>query len=338
MANDTVHIYKKEYLGSNAVLILTYSHCFLRVVLAIHLSRKLLQTNIVVNKKEGLIGMNQLCVVGSGTMGRGIAYTAAINNFKVTLNDVSEEALAKAREYIEWTLEKSGEKGFIDSSRIYEMKEKITYTTDMASAAKGADIVIEAVFENIELKIDIFKKLDELCAEHTVLATNTSTMSPTEIGAATNRPEKCIAMHFFNPVHKMKLIEIIRGLDTSDKTVQIAKQVGEKLGKETVEVNEFPGFVTSRMNCLIGNEAMNMLMEGVASAEDIDKAIKLGLNHPMGPLELADLVGLDSRLRNVEYLHRMLGEKFRPSPILVKYVKAGRLGKKSGQGFYKYNG
>ena len=281
--------------------------------------------------------MIRMCVVGAGTMGRGIAYTAAVNDLKITLNDVSEETLTRAREYIDLTLERSAEKGYIDSSKLYEMKDNIIYTTDMEKAVQEVDIVIEAVFENIELKINIFKKLDELCPEHTILATNTSTMSPTEIGAATNRPDKCIAMHFFNPVHKMKLIEIIRGLDTSDETVQTAKRVGEKLGKETVEVNEFPGFVTSRMNCLIGNEAMNMLMEGVASAEDIDKAIKLGLNHPMGPLALADLVGLDSRLRNMEYLHSTLGEKFRPSPILAKYVKAGRLGKKSGQGFYEYN-
>jgi 3-hydroxybutyryl-CoA dehydrogenase len=161
-------------------------------------------------------------------------------------------------------------------------------------------------------------------------------MSPTEIAAATGRPDQCIAMHFFNPVHRMKLIEVIRGLDTSDATVEVVKQVAEKLGKVTVEVNEFPGFVTSRMNCLIGNEAMNMLMEGVASAEDIDKALKYGLNHPMGPLELADLVGLDSRLRNMEYLYHQLGEKYRPSPLLVKYVKAGRLGRKSGRGFFEY--
>ena len=186
----------------------------------------------------------------------------------------------------------------------------------------------------MELKVNIFKQLDELAPAHAILATNTSTMSPTEIGAATNRPEKTIAMHFFNPVHRMKLIEIIRGIDTSDETYEIVKNVSEKMGKETVEVNEFPGFVTSRMNCLIGNEAMNMLMEGVASAEDIDTALKLGLNHPMGPLEMADLVGLDSRLRNMEYLYHNLGEKYRPSPLLVKYVKAGRLGRKSGQGFY----
>ena len=147
------------------------------------------------------------------------------------------------------------------------------------------------------------KRLRNLHQQHAILATNTSTMSPTEIGATTKKPDQFVAMHFFNPVHRMKLIEIIRGMDTSDETVEIVRQVSEKMGKETVEVNEFPGFVTSRMNCIIGNEAMNMLMEGVASAEDIDKAIKLGLNHPMGPLEMADLVGLDSRLRNMEYLY-----------------------------------
>lgn len=188
----------------------------------------------------------------------------------------------------------------------------------------------------MELKIDLFKQIDELAPAHAILATNTSTMSPTEIGASTRRANQFVAMHFFNPVHRMKLIEIIRGIDTSDETVSIIKAVSEKMGKETVEVNEFPGFVTSRMNCLIGNEAINMLMEGVASAEDIDKAIKLGLNHPMGPLEMADLVGLDSRLRNMEYLYYNLGEKYRPSPLLVKYVKAGRLGRKSGRGFYNY--
>src|SRR5690625_4266312 len=153
----------------------------------------------------------------------------------------------------------------------------------------------------MDIKIEVFKKLDQYCKVDTILATNTSTMSPTEIGAQTSRPDKVIAMHFFNPVHKMKLVEIIRGLDTSDDTVEKIKSVAIQLNKETVEVNEFPGFVTSRMNCMIGNEAMNLLMEGVATAEDIDKAMRLGLNHPMGPLELADLVGLDTRLRNMEY-------------------------------------
>lgn len=280
--------------------------------------------------------MGNVTVVGSGIMGRGIAYTAAISGFNVVLNDVNEENLKKAQLYIERELIKTAERGYLTSKQVEIAMTNLNYTAELEEAAREADIVIEAVFELMDIKIDVFKKLDVICPEHTILATNTSTMSPTEIAAQTNRPDKCVAMHFFNPVHKMKLIEIIRGLETSDETVAKVKDIGAKLGKETVEVNEFPGFVTSRMNCLIGNEAMNMLMEGIASAEDIDKAMKLGLNHPMGPLELADLVGLDSRLRNMEYLYKTLGEKYRPSPLLIKYVKAGRLGRKSGTGFYNY--
>lgn len=280
--------------------------------------------------------MKQFAVIGSGTMGRGIAYVAALGDFQVHVHDVSEEALAKAKDYIEKEMRKSAERGFLDPAKAERALENIIYTTSMEEAVKQADIVVEAVFELMEIKVEIFKQLDALCPPLTVLATNTSTMSPTEIAAQTSRPDKCVAMHFFNPVHKMKLIEIVRGLETADETVAIARDVAARLGKETVEVNEFPGFVTSRMNCLIGNEAMNMLMEGVASAADIDKAMKLGLNHPMGPLELADLVGLDTRLRNMEYLYKTLGEKYRPCPLLIKYVKAGRLGRKSGAGFYDY--
>lgn len=280
--------------------------------------------------------LKNIAVIGAGIMGRGIAYVGALGGFQVHLVDLNSETLDQAQRYIEQGMRKSAERGFVDSARVEKALSQIKYTSSIEEASQQADIAIEAVLENIELKIDIFKKLDQHCPAHTILATNTSTMSPTEIASQTSRPEKCVAMHFFNPVHKMKLIEIIRGLETSDETVQIAREVGTRLGKETVEVNEFPGFVTSRMNCLIGNEAMSMLVEGVASAEDIDKALKLGLNHPMGPLELADLVGLDTRLRNMEYLYQTLGEKYRPSPILLKYVKAGRLGKKSGKGFYDY--
>lgn len=281
--------------------------------------------------------MKNFSVIGSGVMGRGIAYTAALGGYMVTLNDINEAALDNAKQYIEKEMNKSAERGYVSAETVEAALGNINYTTDFDAAAENADVVVEAVLENMDLKIDVFKRLDEKCPSHTLLATNTSTMSPTEIGAQLSRPDKFLAMHFFNPVHKMKLIEIIRGLDTSDETVALAQEVGEKLGKQTVEVNEFPGFVTSRMNCLIGNEAMNMLMEGVASAEDIDKALKLGLNHPMGPLELADLVGLDTRLRNMEYLYQTLGEKYRPCPLLIKYVKAGRLGRKSGAGFYNYN-
>ncbi|MEH7416474.1 3-hydroxyacyl-CoA dehydrogenase [Neobacillus drentensis] len=281
--------------------------------------------------------MNHITVIGGGTMGRGIAYTAALAGFEVTLQDISNESIENAREYIEALLKKNVEKGYVQFEQGVDAKKNLSYTTELQEAVSQTDLVIEAALEIMELKISIFKQLDELAPAHAILATNTSTMSPTEIAAATGRPDQCIAMHFFNPVHRMKLIEVIRGLDTSDATVEMVKQVAEKLGKVTVEVNEFPGFVTSRMNCLIGNEAMNMLMEGVASAEDIDKALKYGLNHPMGPLELADLVGLDSRLRNMEYLYHQLGEKYRPSPLLVKYVKAGRLGRKSGRGFFDYS-
>lgn len=280
--------------------------------------------------------VKEIAVIGSGTMGRGIAYAAALAGFQVKLQDISQDAVDAAGQYIVREIGKSVEKGFITGYQGDQALQNMRYTTDLIEAVKSADVVIEAVLELMELKIDIFKKLDEYAPKHAILATNTSTMSPTEIAACTSRPEQCVAMHFFNPVHKMKLVEIIRGLDTSNDTVAVVKQVSEQMGKQTVEVNEFPGFVTSRMNCLIGNEAMNMLMEGVASAEDIDKAMKLGLNHPMGPLELADLVGLDSRLRNMEYLYKNLGEKYRPSPILVKYVKAGRLGRKNGRGFYDY--
>lgn len=280
--------------------------------------------------------MKKAAVIGAGIMGRGIAYSLSLNGYQVKLNDVSIDTLKDAELKIKQDLKKSSEKGYITANDIEKSLENISFSTNLKNSVENADFVIEAVLEDINLKIDIFQNLDNYCKSDTILATNTSTMSPTEIGAATSRPDKVVAMHFFNPVHKMKLIEVVRGLDTSDETVEAVKKIAANLNKEVAEVNEFPGFVTSRMNCLIGNEAMNMLMEGVASAKDIDKAMKFGLNHPMGPLELADLVGLDSRLRNMEYLYQTLGEKYRPSPLLIKYVKSGRLGKKSKAGFYNY--
>ncbi|EKB45174.1 3-hydroxybutyryl-CoA dehydrogenase [Solibacillus isronensis B3W22] len=280
--------------------------------------------------------MKTISVIGAGVMGRGIAYSAALANFNVTLHDISEQSLQNAKEQIEKDLNKSIDRGYANEEDRQPIAN-IQYTTSLEEAGQKADLVIEAVLEDMALKIEVFQKLDQLCPPHTILATNTSTMSPTEIGAQTKRASQTIAMHFFNPVPRMKLVEVVRGLDTSDETYEKVKQAALQMNKEVVEVNEFPGFVTSRMNCLIGNEAMNMLMEGVASAEDIDKALKLGLNHPMGPLELADLVGLDSRLRNMQYLYETLGEKYRPCPLLTKYVKAGKLGRKSGEGFYKYD-
>ena len=279
--------------------------------------------------------ITNITVVGAGIMGRGIAYTAAISGYNVRLQDISNNSLQAASRELQSMAQKSLERNFITLEQ-QRLVQDIIYTDSLEQSVLNSDLVIEAVVEKMDVKSQIFNELDQLCDAHTILATNTSALSPTEIGAQTKRPDKVVAMHFFNPVHKMKLIEIIRGLDTSDETVRIVQDVARRMGKESVEVNEFPGFVTSRMNVLIGNEAMNMLMEGVASAEDIDRALKLGLNHPMGPFEMGDLVGLDTRLRTLEYLHKTLGEKYRPSPLLVKYVKAGRLGRKTGKGVYTY--
>ena len=278
-----------------------------------------------------------MAVIGAGTMGRGIVHAAALGGFRVTLQDVDSGVLEGALEGIQKEMQKAVERDRIDEGEMRGGLERISPTESLEEAVKEADLVIEAVPEEMELKLEIFGRLDKLCPERAVLATNTSTMSPTEIAAATSRPERCIAMHFFNPAHKMKLVELVRGLETADETVEAARDVAERMGKETVEVEEFPGFVTSRINCLVGNEAMNMLVEGVASAPDIDKALRLGLGYPMGPLELADLVGLDARLRNLEHLHQTLGEKYRPSPLLYKLVAAGHYGRKSGRGIYEYD-
>ena len=280
--------------------------------------------------------VEKIAVVGAGVMGRGIAHAGVLGGFDVSLHDVDKGTLENAASSIEKEMRKAVEKGKLEEGEMHEALNRISTAEDLEEAVSGAGLVIEAVLEKMDLKLDLFKRFDGLCEPETVLATNTSTMSPTEIAAATDGPGRCIAIHFFNPAHRMKLVELVRGVETTDETVDVARGVAERMGKETVEVNEFPGFVTSRINCLVGNEAMNMLVEGVASAPDIDKALMLGLGYPMGPLELADLVGLDTRLRNLEYLHEMLGEKYRPSPLLRKRVGAGHLGKKSGRGIYQY--
>jgi len=282
------------------------------------------------------MGVKKICVFGAGLMGRGIAHVGALGGLEISLRDVEDGILKDAFSTIEKNLRKGVALGKVKEEEMVSALAKIELTTDLNKAVKDADLVIEAIPEVMELKIEVFQELDKLCPKHTVLATNTSGLSISEIAFATNRPDLVIGMHFFNPVHLMRLVEIIRGLETSESTYKIAEEVSKRMGKETVEVDESPGFVTTRMNAVIGNEAFYMLQEGVATAENIDKALKLGLNHPMGPFEMADLVGLDTRLRVLENLHKKLGEKYRPSPLLVKYVKAGRLGRKVGKGIYEY--
>ena len=277
-----------------------------------------------------------VAVIGAGIMGRGIAHVAALGGFQTVLNDVSDELLQKAQSRIRQDLHKAVSIGKLTDSDMDAALARLTLDNNLERAAESAELVIEAVPEKMELKLDIFSRLDQACANQAVLASNTSSLSITEMAAATRRPHQFIGMHFFNPVHKMKLVEIIRGLETDDDTFAIAETVSRKMGKDTVQVKESPGFVTSRINALIGNEAFYMLQEGISSARDIDKALKLGLNHPMGPFEMIDLVGLDTRLSILNFLHQTLGEKYRPCPLLVEYVKAGRLGKKVGKGVYEY--
>jgi 3-hydroxybutyryl-CoA dehydrogenase len=284
------------------------------------------------------VTLETVAVIGSGLMGRGIAYCAAAGGFTTALHDVSAEALERALVRIRADLDEGVARGKLQAPEAKAALERISLEPELEGAVRGADFVIEAVPEDMALKLATFARLDALCAEGVVLASNTSALSVTEIAAATRRPERVLGMHFFNPVPKMKLVEIVRALDTADAAIAATAEVAGRMGKETVVVKESPGFITSRINAMIGNEAFFMLQEGVATAADIDKAVKLGLNHPMGPFEMADLVGLDTRLAVLEFLHRSLGEKYRPAPLLVQHVKAGRLGKKVGRGVYDYGG
>jgi 3-hydroxybutyryl-CoA dehydrogenase len=280
--------------------------------------------------------VNTIAVIGAGIMGRGIAHAAALGGYRTILEDLLPAALRKAETEIRANLDKAIELGKVTANDADSAFQRIEFAGSVEQAAREADLVIEAVPEELESKIEIFTLLDKLCRPSTILASNTSSLSVTEVASVTYRARKCVGMHFFNPVHKMKLLEIVRALETDDDTIATAVEVGKRMGKETVVIKESPGFITSRINAMIGNEAFYMLQEGVASAGDIDKALKLGLNHPMGPFELVDLVGLDTRLSILEYLHKSLGEKYRPAPLLVQYVKAGRLGRKSGRGVYEY--
>lgn len=277
-----------------------------------------------------------VAVIGAGIMGRGIAHAAALGGYRTILEDLLPNALRKAETEIRANLDKAVELGKIKTADADAAFARIEFAGSVDQAAREADLVIEAVPEEMESKIEIFTLLDKICRPSTILASNTSSLSITEIASVTYRAKKCVGMHFFNPVHKMKLLEIVRALETDADTLAAVVEVGKRMGKEVVVVKEAPGFITSRINAMIGNEAFYMLQEGIATPEDIDKALKLGLNHPMGPFELVDLVGLDTRLHILEYLHKTLGEKFRPCPLLAQYVKAGRLGCKSGRGVYEY--
>ena len=277
-----------------------------------------------------------VAVIGAGIMGRGIAHAAALGGYRTILEDLLPNALRKAETEIRANLDKAVELGKVDASDADAVLSRLEYAGSVDQAARDADLVVEAVPEEMESKIEIFTTLDKICRPGTILASNTSSLSVTEIASVTYRAKKCVGMHFFNPVHKMKLLEVVRALETDDETVSAVIEVGRRMRKEVVVIRESPGFVTSRINAMIGNEAFYMLQEGVASAADIDRALRLGLNHPMGPFELVDLVGLDTRLHILEYLHKSLGEKFRPCPLLVQYVKAGRLGRKSGRGVFEY--
>ena len=280
--------------------------------------------------------MKTITVLGAGTMGHGIAHAAIAGGYVTWMYDVSDAAVGKGRSAIEAIVKKGVELGKVSAADADAMMRRLMPTSSLDQALADADFIIEAAPEKIDLKLALFREIERLAPAAAVIASNTSALSITEMAGSLETPSRVAGMHFFNPVHKMKLIEIVQALETSPATLEAVDTVSRAMGKETVLVRESPGFITTRVNASIGNEAFYMLMEGVASARDIDKALKLGLNHPMGPFELVDLVGLDTRLSILEYLHRSMGEKYRPCPLLAQYVKAGRLGRKVGRGVYDY--
>jgi len=282
------------------------------------------------------MAITRIAVLGAGTMGHGIAHAAMSAGYDTVLFDIAQSMLDKGQGAIRGIVQKGVELGKVSAPDGEAALQRLTLSTSLAESVRGAGMVIEAIPEKIDLKLATFSEVEKHAPEDSILATNTSALSITEIAAVLQRPSRMAGMHFFNPVHRMKLVEIVRALESSQQTLDAIAEVAAKMGKETVLVRESPGFVTSRINAMIGNEAFYMLQEGVASARDIDKALKLGLNHPMGPFELVDLVGLDTRLSILQYLHRTLGEKFRPCPLLEQHVKAGRLGRKVGKGVYDY--
>ena len=282
------------------------------------------------------MNVKRIAVLGAGTMGHGIAHAAAAAGFDAAMYDVTRAAVEKGRASIEQILRKGVDLGKVTAADADAALARLSVSDHIADVLAGADFVIEAAPERIDIKLKLFEEIDRHAPAHAVVTTNTSALSITEMAGASKNPGRVAGMHFFNPVHRMKLVEIVRALESTPATLEAVEAVAKQMGKETVLVRESPGFITSRVNVTIGNEAFFMLMEGVASARDIDKALKLGLNHPMGPFELVDLVGLDTRLSILEYLHKSMGEKYRPCPLLAQYVKAGRLGRKVGRGVYDY--
>lgn len=281
--------------------------------------------------------MKNIAVIGSGTMGNGIAHVFAMKGFSVTMVDISEKALEKGRATIEKNLDRMLSKGAISEGDKADTLANLSTATDISTVAPNCDLIVEAATENVELKLKIFRQLDELAPAHCVLATNTSSISITKIAAVTGRADKVIGMHFMNPVPVMKLVEVIRGYNTSDEVTQTIMELSKQLGKIPVEVNDYPGFVANRILMPMINEAIITLHEGVAGVEEIDQVMKLGMAHPMGPLQLADFIGLDVCLAIMHVLYDGLGnQKYAPCPLLVNMVTAGHLGVKSGSGFYTY--
>ena len=280
--------------------------------------------------------IKRITVLGAGTMGHGIAHAAIAGGFDTRMYDVSDAAVGKGRGAIEQIVKKGVELGKLSGADADATLARLSVTTNLPEALHDADLVVEAAPEKIDVKLALFAEIEAHAPAAAIVGSNTSALSITELAGSLKNPARVAGMHFFNPVHKMKLIEIVQALESAPATLEAIADVSRRMGKETVLVRESPGFITTRVNASIGNEAFYMLMEGVASARDIDKALKLGLNHPMGPFELVDLVGLDTRLSILEYLHRSMGEKYRPCPLLAQYVKAGRLGRKVGRGVYDY--